>query len=216
MGHPTDGDQQVPAMSAVPLTAVPESLCAFNDLGRCENPGLAGVHFFKQDSKFSRILESPCAYVDKFRGFRAVLTPDVSILDGMAPWQRSAVVVISRQIGVVWQEHGLTVIPTLRWRDQHDWETVACGVPMNSVVAVSCYASTNDRELRYEFDRGLPYMIERLAPQVVIVYGRTNRRIFRELKPKAEFIERLPPIAHQLDTRQTQAAPNQDLLPLAA
>jgi hypothetical protein len=76
-------------------------------------------------------------------------------------------VVTSRLAGVVWQAHGLTVVPTLRWRTKDDYDNVASGIRAGGVVAVATYGSRRDDELRSEFERGLAVMVGRLNPSAV-------------------------------------------------
>ena len=57
--------------------------------------------------------------------------------------------------GVVWQAHGLAVVPTLRWRNKHDYDNVAAGIEQSSVVSVANYGSRTDAELTREFATGL-------------------------------------------------------------
>ncbi|MBU6147908.1 MAG: DUF4417 domain-containing protein [Actinomycetales bacterium] len=114
--------------------------------------------------------------------------------------------------GVVWQERGLTVVPTLRWRTKHDYDNVSSGIPMPSIVAVATYGSRRDPELRTEFERGLPAMVERLEPSAVVVFGSTQARVFTQLAGRTEFIEYLPPMAARREARPEKSIPDQPSL----
>lgn len=109
----------------------------------------------------------------------------------------------SRQAGVVLERHGLTVVPNVRWILPTDYDMIARGIPQRSVIAVSNYGSRRDPLLRKRFDEGLPAMIERLAPEVVLVYGSTRPRVFTSLKNRTEFIEYRPKTATEPITRQS-------------
>ena len=87
--------------------------------------------------------------------------PDASPLD----------VAMSRMDGVGWQAHGLTVVPTLRWRTKDDYDNVTSGVPAGSLAGVATYGSRRDDERRSEFERGLAVMVGRLNPPAVLVFG---------------------------------------------
>jgi hypothetical protein len=173
----------------------PNALCAFNDRGRTADPSSTGLHFFRNDEALLPVIGRPIKYVPTFSSFRLVLTPDITIGDGMPPWQRARAVVISRMAGVVWQAHGLTVIPTLRWRTKDDYDNVASGIPAGSVVAVATYGSRRDDELRSEFERGLAVMVERMNPSAVLVFGTVEARVFTRLSRHTEFIAYAPPTA---------------------
>ncbi len=209
LGHPVDGEQHIPRLRGVSENRVPEVLCAFNDRGRATDPSSAGLHFFRDDAALLPIIGSPAKYVLTFSAYRVVLTPDLTIGDAMAPWQRARAVALSRMAGVVWQERGLPVVPTLRWRTKHDYDNVASGVPAHSIVAVSTYGSRRDPELRAEFERGLPAMIERLEPSAVLVFGNTRARVFAQLAGRTEFIEYPPPMAARCDARREKTIPGQ-------
>lgn len=212
MGHPVDGDQQIPQLRGVSENRVPEVLCAFNDRGRVADPSSAGLHFFRADEALLPIIGRPAKYAHTFSPYRVVLTPDLTIGEAMAPWQRARAVALSRMAGVVWQERGLTVVPTLRWRTKHDYDNVASGIPTHSIVAVATYGSRRDPELRTEFERGLPAMVERLEPSAVLVFGSTRDRVFAQLVCRTEFIQYLPPMAAMRDARPDKTIPGQHSL----
>ncbi|MFM8155913.1 MAG: DUF4417 domain-containing protein [Actinomycetes bacterium] len=212
LGHPVDGEQHIPRLRGVPENRVPEVLCAFNDRGRATDPSAAGLHFFRADEALLPIIGSPAKYALTFAPYRLVLTPDLTIGEAMAPWQRARAVAMSRMAGVVWQERGLTVVPTLRWRTKHDYDNVASGIPTHSIVAIATYGSRRDPELRTEFERGLPAMVERLEPCVVLVFGSTKARVFAQLAGRTEFIEYLPPMAARRDARPEKSIPDQPSL----
>lgn len=212
MGHPVDGDQHIPRLRGVSENRVPEVLCAFNDLGRVADPSSAGLHFFRADEALLPIIGRPAKYALTFSPYRVVLTPDLTIGEAMAPWQRARAVALSRMAGVVWQERGLTVVPTLRWRTKHDYDNVASGIPTHSIVAVATYGSRRDPELRTEFERGLPAMVERLEPSAVLVFGSTRDRVFTQLACRTEFIQYLPPMAAMRDARPDKTIPGQHSL----
>jgi len=116
---------------------------------------LTGLHFFRDDAALVPIIKRPLDYLARFVDFRVLLTPDITIGDGMPPWQRARAVVMYRMAGVVWQAHGLAVVPTLRWRYKHDYNNVAAGIERSSVVSVANYGSRTDAELTQEFTTGL-------------------------------------------------------------
>ena len=212
LGHPVDGEQQIPRLAKATREQVPESLCAFNDRGRAADATSTGLHFFRDDEALLPILARPAKYAPIFTAYRLVLTPDVTIGDGMPPWQRARAVVMSRMAGVVWQAHGLTVVPTLRWRTKDDYDNVAAGIPEGGVVAVASYGSRRDRESRSEYENGLRKMVQRLVPECVMVFGRTQGRVYADLARRTEFIEYLPPTAQARPVRRSKLTPGQHSL----
>jgi hypothetical protein len=104
-------------------------LRAFNDLGRSTNQENEVIHFYKSDSKLVPILKNPKKYLASFAPYAAVLTPDVTLSSGMPQWLRIANTATSRMVGAVFEHHGLTVIPSLRWSDEDDYDFVSVGSP---------------------------------------------------------------------------------------
>lgn len=174
-GYPKDaevvGKEKVPALSPVTLECVPDQFSAFNDLGRSSDPSVTGVHFYKSDDKFANIILNPQRFAPKVSNFKILLTPDITIGAEMPDWMRIRNTVASRMCGVVWERHGLTVVPSLRWVSESDCDFVALGVPRNSVFAVSTYGSTRDKLARRIFEQGLEILIDSLSPECVLVYG---------------------------------------------
>ena len=209
LGHPVDGSEHVPRLARVARLGVPEALCAFNDLGRVADPVLTGLHFFRDDADLLPNIKRPLDYLARFADFRVLLTPDITIGDGMPPWQRARAVVMSRMAGVVWQTHGLPVVPTLRWRSKHDYDNVAAGIEQGSVVAVANYGSRRDAELKWEFAQGLAEMVERLNPACIMVYGRVHGRPFKDLAKRTEFVEYKSPLEASRPTRSRDAISGQ-------
>lgn len=127
--HEVGGVEQVPMLRRLQLADVPNELIAFDDRKRAVDSTQTALHFFRFDHKFVATLLEPEKRVKDFQSFSAVLTPDVTLGTGMPPWQRARNTVLGRAAGAVWQSRGLTVIPTLRWLDESDYELVASGIP---------------------------------------------------------------------------------------
>ncbi|CAB4567629.1 unannotated protein [freshwater metagenome] len=179
--HQTEGPWEIPMLARVPRERIPEHLVAFNDLGRSPDRATTGVHFFRHDETFAKLLACPAKYGPKFSEFQCVLTPDITLGAGMNPWMKARRVAYSRMTGVIWQTRGLVVIPTLRWNSINDLELVCSGVPKRSVIAVSNYGSRRDADLRHAFESGLPQVIERVDPSGLIVFGDTRGRAFSDI-----------------------------------
>lgn len=175
---------------------------------RCSAP--AKRPGWKQFSPTRTTSASRSGHITNFGGFGLIITPDISVGDSMSLAQRTSPTVWSRQAGVVLERHGLTVVPNVRWILPTDCDMVARGIPQRSVIAVSNYGSRRDPLLRKIFNDRLPAMIERLAPEVVLVFGSTRPRVFRSPKNRTEFIEYRPKTAPEPITRQSF----RDMVPL--
>lgn len=184
--HPVDGLQQVPLLRRVSISDIPDELVAFDDRKRAKSPAMAGLHFFRDDSKFISVLLQPEVKIKEFAPFKIILTPDVSIGSGMPPWQKARNVVLGRAAGVVWENRGMKVIPTVRWLGKEELDLVACGVPQRSIFAVSSYMSRRDPADYREFQNGLRYLVDYLKPVAVIVYGSLDDELSTELRGRCD------------------------------
>lgn len=189
IGHPADRDTGIPSFRFVGKEAIPDQLFSFDDLGRAKGvEARSGVTFYKQDAKFANHLMQPLQYLERFLGFHSVISPDLTITAGMEPWERINNVRLARQAGVIWQEHGVKVVVNVRWCDSNDYELVSIGIPEGSVIAVSNYGLVRDPILSYEFNRGLPEIVDLIKPQAIIVHGKLDSRLLNKVQPKTEVV----------------------------
>jgi len=192
LGHPHSGVEKIPSLKRINRNQVPDHLIRFDDLGRGmqRDPRLkvTGVHFYADDARFTKFLVEPGRLIYKVRNCSAILTPDISISADMPPWRRVGNTSLSRAVGAIWESRGLTVIPSLRWRDSDDYDYVASGIPNRSIFAVSTFGSVENPSLKLEFTKGLTEMIRRLSPVAVMVFGIALGDLNERLGTDTEFI----------------------------
>lgn len=131
-----------------------------------------GIHFFLDDFQFERVWNNPDKYIKYLSKYDCVMSPDFSLYVDFP----LAVTIFNQYrkhwLSAYWQEHGITVIPVIRWMfpDSYDW----CfdGEPKNSIVAVSNIGCVKDPELKKMFDDGYKEMIKRLNPSKILFYGK--------------------------------------------
>lgn len=183
----TAGPAQIPVLQPPTYDKLPAQVLAFDKRG-ADGTGGSLLHFCVQDPRLRHPALAPQRFVSTFAAAWGVLTPDFTITDQMPPWQRQMSVWWNRAIGVYFQRHGLRVVPHLRWRNRQDYDYCFVGIQPGSTVAVSNYGSRRDPRLAWDFQQGLYAMVERLAPDRVLVYGSTQQRAFRDLAGRTEFI----------------------------
>ena len=150
-------------------TTAPEilGLVPFNSPELLE--GYAG-HFFLDDYRFERVWNRPSVYVSRLSQFPVVLTPDFSLyLDwpfSVNLWN----VYRSRWLGRYWQEHGITVVPTVGWAGESSFSFCFQGIPVGSTVALSP-PDVRSSEILYKFLAGFQAMLNRIRPIAVWSYG---------------------------------------------
>lgn len=183
----TVGPAQIPVLQPPLYDELPRQILAYDKRG-ADPSGGSLLHFCVRDAKLRHPARAPQSYVSDFASAWGVLTPDFSITDQMPTWQRQMSVWWNRAIGVYFQCRGLRVVPHIRWRNRADYDYCFAGIQAGSTVAVSNYGSRRDRSLAWDFEQGLYALVERLAPDRVLVYGSTQQRAFRDLAGRTEFI----------------------------
>lgn len=74
-------------------------------------------------------------------------------------------------LGRYWQDHGITVIPTIAWSTPDSYEWCFDGEPVGGDVIVSSVGTQADPECAELFMSGYLEMERRLEPSKVIFYG---------------------------------------------
>lgn len=142
----------------------------FNYAIKEKHPEKMGVHFFLHDYQFERVWNYPERYIDVLKRFKFVLSPDFSVYQDTP----RAVNIINcyRKMwcGRFWQEHGITVIPTVTWSTSRDYEYCFDGIPKHSTIAVSTMGSGRWGEFNHFDDWEL--ILDKLEPDAVLLYGR--------------------------------------------
>lgn len=127
-----------------------------------------GVHFFVDDYRFIDIYNHPERSLLRYSQYAFLLSPDFSVYADMNPWRQMESVAMNRWVGSYWQEHGLTVIPSVSWGTPRSFEFCFDGIEENSMVAVGMIGCKRDKSA---FLRGYDAMLERLRPAAIIVFG---------------------------------------------
>lgn len=191
-GFPSDhiesGAQKIPKLASFEVEDVPTELIPFNDVSRAASLSTSAAHFYKADYKFKTAILRPLELVTHLRQFGFVLTPDLTLGDKMPPWQRIRNTVLSRAAGVIWQSRGIKVVPSLRWRDESDYEFVGSGLEPRSIFAVSSVGTRNDPRETQIFETGLRHFVQNLEPRVVLIHGTINFHLWNWLSDETQVL----------------------------
>lgn len=134
-----------------------------------------GVHFFIDDDRMNVMFTNPPNNLNKLLRFAYVFSPDYSTYSDMPKAIQIYNVFRNRWCGAYWQEHGLTVIPTISWGLSSTYDFCYDGVENGSIVAIS---TVGCRRARLNFMRGYDKMLEKINPKAIICYG----KIFSEME----------------------------------
>lgn len=88
----------------------------------------------------------------------------------------------SRAIGHWLQENGIPVIPNIRFGDDRTFELSCAGINKHGVIAVGSHGCIKLLNERKYFINGLKYVIDKLKPQTIVVYGATPDEVFAQYK----------------------------------
>lgn len=149
---------------------VPKELRGFNYVLNT-TPSDAGVHFFLDDYQFERIWNDPYKYMDKVRPYSCMLTPDFSLYSDMPMAMKIWNVYRSRLIGQLYQDAGISVIPTLQWAGEDTLDWCFDGLPKGGTVAVSTVGVMRDKEAEKLWKTGMGAALEAVKPKTVVCYG---------------------------------------------
>jgi hypothetical protein len=163
------GRFDMPVIRNEPLALDDLRLIRFSSVVRDEIRDLdATVHFFEPDERFDEVWKNPDAYLAELGQYRQVMSPDFSLFADMPIAEQFINTFRSRWCGWYWQEHGMTVIPTVSWSTARSFEFCFDAIPSGSVLAVS---TVGVRGAEDAFMAGFAHMCRRLSPAKVICYG---------------------------------------------
>lgn len=163
------GPYDIPILD--PVRARADNWISFNFAKTCEEPELHGVHFFIDDYQFTRVWSKPDLYINCLRRFQAVMTPDFSTYTDFPKAVQIYNHYRKHWLGRYWQDHGITVIPTISWSDHDSFDWCFDGEPMGGTVAVSSVGTQGNPRSAQLFLDGYREMLIRLKPAEIILYG---------------------------------------------
>lgn len=127
---------------------------------------------------FERLWNQPNKYLSILKKYAGVISPDFSVYRDMPLVMQHWNIYRSRAIGHWLQDNGLPVIANVRWSDDRTYELCCTGVPVNSSIAIGSHGCIKLLQERKHFIQGLDYVVNRLSPKTIIVYGTAPDAIF--------------------------------------
>lgn len=154
------------------------------------------VIFYEHDIKFADVLLATDDYIDELSNFAGVVSPDCSLYRDMPLVLQIANTYMNRAVGQYLQQHGIYVIPNVRWGDERSYTTCELpekfaflGITKHSIVSIGTYGCIQSKVNKHYFKEGLNAMLDELEPEVVIVYGSMPESIFKDFKTRTTFIQ---------------------------
>ena len=140
------------------------------------------VHFFEDDYLFERIWRSPKRYLEILRRFNGVILPDFSLYRDMPLVMQLWNIYRSRAIGFWLQVNGINVIVNIRYADKRTYRFCCDGVSTNCAIAIGTHGILKNREDRQYFCEGLAFVVKKLKPSAIIVYGKAPDSVFEQYR----------------------------------
>lgn len=174
-----EGDLEIPCIEAE--NRLPKRLIPFSKaIGSGDYD--AWVHFYEDDVCFERLWNQPNKYLPILKKYSGVISPDFSVYRDMPLVMQQWNIYRGRALGHWMQDNGVPVIPNVRWSDSRIYELSCTGVPVDSTIAVGSHGCIKLLREREFFTRGLDYVVNRLHPKTIIVYGTAPDAVFSKYK----------------------------------
>lgn len=201
-GADFDGYLGIPIIKKPDNYIIPSNIVPFTKRKRVSDTNTA-VGFYEMDNEFSDVLISPASYIDEFNSkllitpenIKLFISPDCSLYRDAPLAVQVTNVYRNRAIGCYFQSHGAYVIPQVRWGNELTYTTkilpekvAFLGVEKHSIVAIGTYGCFKTRDDKYHFEAGLSSMMETLEPEVILVYGSMNNKVFGPYLDAAKFV----------------------------
>jgi len=202
-GAEFDGYLGIPIIKKPEKFIIPSDIVPFTKRDTIADSGVA-TGFYEMDKEFAEVLIFPENYIDEFckhplitpESIKPLISPDCSLYRDAPLAVQITNVYRNRTIGYYYQSRGAYVIPQVRWGNELTYTTKVLpekvaflGVEKHSIVAIGTYGCFKTREDKYHFEAGLAAMLETLEPEIVLVYGSMNERVFGPYLSSAHFVQ---------------------------
>ncbi|MDO4605646.1 MAG: DUF4417 domain-containing protein [Helcococcus sp.] len=173
-----DGMYEIPIIKSINYKK-PKNLILYSDKNL--NPNKEDwICFYEDDYKINSLWNCPRKYINILSKYGGVITPDYSLYRDMPLAMQIWNIYRSRALGYFLQNNGIKVIPNIRFSDERTFDVTCAGIEKNSTIAVSTHGLMKIKKEKYLFKNGLDYIINKLSPQTLLVYGTTPEDIFSE------------------------------------
>lgn len=150
-----------------PCEIVPGEIIPFDKALKEKHPENKFIHFYINDFFFDRIWSMPYKYINLFKKFAGVISPDFSMFLN-APNAFNIFQHYKKQtLSHFWQMHGINVISSFGAAGVASYEWCFDGLPYNSIIAISTIGVDKN-----PFLDAVKELFKRLSPKLLLVYGK--------------------------------------------
>ncbi|MCL2874268.1 MAG: DUF4417 domain-containing protein [Defluviitaleaceae bacterium] len=136
------------------------------------------LHFYEYDYLFERVWNNPKQYLEMFKRFGGVITPDYSLYRDLPLAMQVWNTYRNRAIAYWLQNNGVDIVANVRWADERSYEFAFEGLEQGGSYAVCTNGGIRSKLDRYYFKKGLAKMVEVLKPDTIINYATKSIDIF--------------------------------------
>lgn len=148
------------------------------------------VCFYEYDYKFLRdVWQYPEKALEVIQKFQGAIAPDFSLYRDMPLALQHQSIFRSHVVAHYWNQHGIPVIPNIRWGDKRTYAVSCDGVSRCNTIAIGSHGCLKDRTNRHYFTDGLSYVLENLQPTNLIVYGPTPNDVFSQYTNQTHILQ---------------------------
>ena len=170
-----DGNEEIPCLTT--SKHLPEKVIPFSKAISSKDYD-CWIHFYEHDCDFERLWNKPHTYLPIIKKFKGIISPDYSLYYDMPLCMQIWNTYRGRALAHWLQENGVEVIPNVRWGDERTFELSCLGVESNKTIAVSTHGCIKTVDNKKMFIAGFDYVMNKLTPKTIIVYGRMPDKIF--------------------------------------
>lgn len=129
------------------------------------------VHFYLPDYRFQQVWNNPQRYVEIFKQYRGIVSPDFSVYVGMPKAMQLFQVYRMAFMTAYYQQYGIKVIPSVTWAEPDTFDWCFSWIPRGSAVVVSTVGCVQNKSARKGFLYGFEEMLKRVEPSEIVFYG---------------------------------------------
>ncbi len=154
---------------------VPRKLIPFDKIFKAKEEDYDSfIHFFLPDVCFERIWKKPEYYISQLKKFAGCIIPDFSLCyDFPYPLQLYNCY-RNRVLGYIFASNQIPVIMNVSFADSRSYDFCCNGISGGGVIATGSLGTMKNPENRRIFVQGLDYILKRLKPSDLILYGTTS------------------------------------------
>lgn len=152
------------------------------------NDECVALHFFIDDYQFDRLWNNPERYVEMFKKYEYICSPDYSLYLDFPKALQIYNTYKKQYLGAYYQQFGIKVVPTVSWSDSSSYDWCFDGIQKGSCVACSSVGCLRDKEATKLFVLGFKQMIEKIDPIKILMVGKLPRSL-EEFENRCVFVK---------------------------